>query len=256
MDLETLRKTDSLEELFGKWYKEQTECTDEKLLKYAKTSGISLKSFCEDGAVCMDEWRNAKGKRVLYILKEANGSNASKEENGKCVGTYGDPSSFWVKECLGQGSCTSLPKLVEKLVNAQYLLEQKEKGIKGEDLCPFDFGGKDKIHTGQMAFMNLNKMGGASGTYESYLSSYIRVFKNFIIREIELLDPDIIVCGGTYDRLRDNVYTTQEERRILTEHRPLTIRLTHPSYWKNSKITYGMKEIKSDSLVPCFGFPL
>jgi hypothetical protein len=49
-----------------------------------------------------------------------------------------------------------------------------------------------------IAYMNLNKRGGFGSTNPTQLIRYVKKYKPFIEKEIELINPDIIVCGGTY----------------------------------------------------------
>ena len=49
-----------------------------------------------------------------------------------------------------------------------------------------------------IAYINLNKRGGFGSTNHARLKHYVNEYKCYISKEIEIINPDIIVCGGTY----------------------------------------------------------
>ena len=54
--------------------------------------------------------------------------------------------------------------------------------------------------------MNINKRGGASSADLIKLNDYAEKYKQYIKREIEIINPDYIVCCGTYWQIIDHVY--------------------------------------------------
>lgn len=46
--------------------------------------------------------------------------------------------------------------------------------------------------------MNINKRGGSSSTDFKELNKYAEKYKEFIKREIEIINPDYIICCGSY----------------------------------------------------------
>lgn len=66
-----------------------------------------------------------------------------------------------------------------------------------------DFDNINKNHDilKNISYMNINKRGGSNRTKASDLRKYAVNYKDYIKREIELIDPDLIVCcsGLVYD---------------------------------------------------------
>ena len=56
----------------------------------------------------------------------------------------------------------------------------------------------------QIAVLNLKKSGGNSESVYEEIASYAEADREEIIKEFELIDADIIVCGYTFGILMDN----------------------------------------------------
>lgn len=56
-----------------------------------------------------------------------------------------------------------------------------------------------------IAYVSCKKESGGGSISQEVLWDYIYKYKNFIIRQIEILNPDIIVCGDGTDFLKDFV---------------------------------------------------
>ena len=54
--------------------------------------------------------------------------------------------------------------------------------------------------------MNINKRGGSSSTDFKELNKYAEKYKEFLKREIEIINPDYIICCGSYWQIIDHVY--------------------------------------------------
>lgn len=58
---------------------------------------------------------------------------------------------------------------------------------------------KSSGQTYRLAYMNLNKRGGFGACNMARVGHYVKLYKAYIKKEIELIKPDLIICGGTYD---------------------------------------------------------
>lgn len=180
-------KCSEITTLFDYWEKVQ-ECDP----NYDdQTTGIHISSFTEDGIVDKNKWETTeKGKKVLYILREANGSRSIVD--GKV-----DKGNFWFKECI-ENNIGLDNRIFKRIVQMQKIIEVK---------------GNDTEVLKQTAFMNINKRGGLSAVDWKVLNNYAITYKDFIKKEIEIIDPDIIVCCGTYWTLVDQIYGVYDKQQ-------------------------------------------
>lgn len=171
-----IKQCASIEELFKLWKDFQSK--DEE---YDKDYFISVNSFTEDGIVNREKWsKNEKGKKVLFILREANGSRSVDEKH------IVDGGKFYFKDTVNSENIpkTSLFKRIQIM----------QKVITGsEDLSC-------------VAYMNINKRGGDTVVDWKRLNAYATKYREFIKAEIKLINPDIIVCCGTYWQIVDQIF--------------------------------------------------
>lgn len=177
----------SIEELFNKWKAKQSGENE-----YCwHDSGISKESFTKDGIVCEEIWdelKNNKKKRVLYLLREANG-NSSKEINNAILV---DDGRFWFQDCVNDEKNNLGKSIFKRIVEMQKVINEYENKPRAEVLK-------------EVAYMNINKRGGHSYVDWKILNNYAKEYSAFIKREIELINPDVIVCCGTYWTLIDQI---------------------------------------------------
>lgn len=182
------RITDQLKKLFDDWIKEQEkekgyECKLEK-------TGIAKDSFTPDGIVDEEIWNQLNRenkKKVLYLLREANGNTSTLNENGKSV----DDGRFWFQQCVEDGNIGNI--IFKRIVEMQKII-QDDKSDKS-----------DKEILKQVAYMNINKRGGGSTVDWKILNDYAKEYRKNIMEEICIIKPDIIVCCGTYWPFVDNI---------------------------------------------------
>ena len=103
--------------------------------------------------------------------------------------------------------------------------------------------------TQYMAYMNVNKRGGtstASGKDEAAVINYAKRYKDFILREIEILSSNregvsVFVCGSKsyFTRLMGALFGEKVKiqcKNAIAQpdcyHNLSFIQIPHPSYWK------------------------
>lgn len=149
-------------------------------------------AFCRDGILCDDGdgYRNGDyGVRILFLLKEApygvydwydddsmiiRGQNVSS-------GSYGNSSSFWtvlgfrayVIDCIANGNEPDWDDFMDIHDDEGYGLENA-------------------------ACVNIKKGNGVPRSDWGDLKAYAQDDRDFINEQIDLIDPDVIVCCGTY----------------------------------------------------------
>ena len=129
----------------------------------------SFSAFVKDGIVDVE---NYEKPHVLFILRDMNCPVPN--DLRKDLRTFGSGSKTWCN--VGRWTCA--------------LLDENE---------PYPYNMSSSQRTEQLrriAVMNLKKEGGAARADGKTLVSYAEEQKEMILRQIELCDPDIIICCG------------------------------------------------------------
>ena len=190
---EMVKSCENLESLFEIWknkpigimkYKDQE--SNEMITVTIDHSQV----FISDGPICEKSWKqNENGKRILFLLKEAYGGYADWSLNDWLRKT-GPSSSIWyrvVEWTYGILNTTreSIPRYSPENISFNKSENEPNEWLR------------------QIAVVNIKKSGGRSSSDYGEIHAYAKHDKEEIIREIELLDPDIIVCGGTAAALNE-----------------------------------------------------
>ena len=144
--------------------------------------------FISDSPVCPEVWNDrTTGPKIAFILKEA----------------YGETKDWsltdWIRET--QPACNIWYRVTEETYG---LLNTTAERIAryAPDRISFE-GSKEhpNVWLQQIAIVNLKKSGGKNSSNYGEIRAYAAADREEIIRELELLDPDVIVCGSTADAL-------------------------------------------------------
>lgn len=159
------------------------------------------KSFTPDGIIDKEAWNN--GKKILFILKEANGQwmlDENLEDNTVEI----DNGEFWFRKIVIDNINHNIKRKLTKL--------------------SFEKFGESELKA--VAYMNINKRGGAKSELKSVLNEYINEYKEYIKREIEIIAPEkICICCG-----KNKAYvSTLEEIIQELECKPKVEKYYHPA---------------------------
>ena len=127
--------------------------------------------FIKDGIPCPEVFEKEKQK-VLFILKEANDKNSNDQ-----LPSYSEYASGEKDNFKNKGIKIRLAEMY-KVITDQKL--SNAEAIK------------------RIAFLNLKKVGGESVSTPSNISKFASEDRNSIIREINIINPDFIVCCGCF----------------------------------------------------------
>ena len=227
-------------------YNEKLNVLFEKWEEKSKENGHT--GFCADGLMFRGEnwekeveqkmyygksageennlWLNAK-KRILFLLKDTN-------DNPDC-----DIREF------RPGASGSIRLHYENIAYWLFgLLSLNENKI-APDFESIDFWSDvfPVFDTMPFAIVNCKKASGGSTILNETLSEHIEHYADFIKKEIEILDPDIIVCGGgssiIKDFVKEKIYTDIEKIDdsnnwiyYSKKNNKVVIDSYHPSYWR------------------------
>ena len=228
-------KTEELNKLFKEWIENQKD----KIEKGKKLH----KFFAKDGIICEEEYGKS-GTRILFILKEPNIMKDLIDEN------YDDDqrkfyNDFFNNKFYDEINIEDENRVLKAIRNdiliKRGILEIKENKKEKKYYYPFDnipVKQKEKIARmakyiinqnitddyetlknalKQIAFMNLNKSGGDATSDKEYFSKYYEDedFSNYICKEIEILDPEIIVLIGAKSYKNGDKYLSNKQINSL-----------------------------------------
>lgn len=198
-----------IKELFNRWKNAQISESDEHYAKY-RFGNVGKASFLPDGIIDYDTYAKAD-KKVLFIAKEANWG-------GNDTGTTIDEKDdiFWLQTVVtGNTKPTNFSKGIAMLNNA---------------FISNNFDVIDENHKSlqSIAFINLNKRGGYSSCSYDTLSGYTTTYADYISEEIDLINPDVIICcGDSVLYLINTVIKLKGNQKIIG--------VFHPSYFYLAK---------------------
>ena len=168
-----------LEQLFQLWKKKPKE----KVVYNQNNQKVELtidhsKVFISDGIVNKDVWNKLPpGKKILVLLKEAYGGEANWSLSEKLL-KEGPWNNTW-----------------NRIAEWSYGLLSTDSG----KITPYDKLNHKRANDflQKIAIMNIRKSGGETSSVDNEIKQYAIYDKKEIIREIELIDPDIVICGGS-----------------------------------------------------------
>jgi len=179
--------------------------------------------FVEDGIIDLAKWAQAD-TRILFILRETNGYSGSMAALIHKACTTHPSSGLWDR-----------PTFHNVGRWAHGLLHAMDAALPG-----FDVAHKNrKTALLACAFINLKKTAGGARATEAVAHATAR--DAFFLRaQIELIDPQVVVCGGTYKAIKQSLYPTIQKvgPRVHEVGGRLFINANHPSYLKKTREMY------------------
>lgn len=173
------------DELFAEWKTKQpvhTSCKRKKNIipvEIDHTKNV----FIADGAVNETIWNESGGMKIVYLLKEA----------------YGEIADWNLAHWLHK--LEDYPKIWRRVAEWTYgIYNTTVEAVPA--YCNMDFA-EMKAWMERTAVVNLKKSGGKSTSDYDEVYTYAMHDQAEIRKELEILQPDIIVCGATLWMLDD-----------------------------------------------------
>lgn len=220
-----MNKTE-LDNLFDRWRQKQenewqkwNEGKEKKdyLKRYREHADLKkinpAKSFTPDGIIDEEAWNN--GKKILFILKEANGKKQLGEDEKENTVEIDKKYGFWFKGSVEDENCKhSIKSRLIKISNS--FGESQLKAV---------------------AYMNINKRGGTNSELVDVLNSYIKEYEEYIKKEIEIISPEIIcICCGKnkayVNKLEEIIQESKCNPRIVKKYYHPSARIGWEKYEK------------------------
>jgi hypothetical protein len=179
--------------------------------------------FVEDGIIDLAEWVQA-GTQVLFILRETNGYRGSIAALIRKASTTHASSKLWDRPTFH-----NVGRWAHGLLHA----------------TDATFPGFDAAHTNRKtallacAFINLKKTTGGARATEAVEQATVRDAL-FLREQIDLINPQVVVCGGTYKAIKQHLYPAIRRLapRVHEAGGRLFINANHPSYLKKTAEMY------------------
>lgn len=141
--------------------------------------------FVSDGIVNIEYWNNTNCKKILFFLKEAYGKKEDCSLTKPLV-TEEPYGSIW-----------------KRVVEWSYgISKTSEKEIASYPLDEKDFSANN-FWLNSIAVVNVKKSNGKSSTDMDELKAYAAYDKKELKKQIEIINPEIIICGNTGEILND-----------------------------------------------------
>lgn len=193
---EAVKDCQTIEELMKLW-EHKPICDTEYMNKQHEKTKLKIDHsdrFIEDGIISEAAWGKDGNKKILYILKEA----YTDEDEGYSLTDWlkkhpkkrmWDRIARWtygIQYTTANDVATYVPEL-----------NKKEDGLR--ERC-FE----------QIAVLNIKKSSGESRSNIEEINTYAEADRAELIRELQLVDPDIVVCGSTFWILYETIFGHKE----------------------------------------------
>lgn len=186
-----------------------------KLLLAWQKSFPSSVSFNRDGIISTEHWERSNVK-VLFVLKE---TNQAEQDLTKAIfnALKNEKSGWW------RG------KVLLRVGRWAYgLLHYSGKNLSFEDA---NVSEHRKSAILNIAYINMRKTSGGAKTNKKSFSAHVKEYAPYIKRQIELINPDIVVLGGTFKPLKKHIFPELKKvsRRIHKYNNMVFINVHHPA---------------------------
>ncbi len=185
-------------------------------------------SFIEDGLLDIEDETKYDNSKILFLNKEAywdpNDPNGQYRNVAGPIRVWNRPRYLlWHRVA---DICTAIQR-----IKVDYALPPLSNIRSDENWKAFFMS---------CAVMNVKKSRGKSRSSYKDLKKYYEFYKNFIWRQIEILGPRIVVCGGTFIILKDSdVFSSVSNiKRLYSRDGIFFIDHFHPSYFRISNESF------------------
>ncbi|MFA9218355.1 MAG: hypothetical protein ACEQSK_14805 [Sphingomonadaceae bacterium] len=173
-------------------------CHDELLDIWEAKFHANNLPFERDGILSPEQWNSAPLK-VLVVLKETNRpqpahpvSRSVVEEISRALN---NPNSrWWRKNVLRRVGRWAFGLTTYAGEVPSYRLAR----IFGNQALP------------SIAYMNMKKSSGGANTNQNSFAAHVKEYAPYIRRQIELIKPDVVVLGGTFQAVKHHVFPELE----------------------------------------------
>lgn len=182
--------------------------------------------FVGDGVVCQDSWRTAK-RKVLFLLKEPNGYEGEHGALNDLLRAAAAPDS--ASKMWNRPTFHNVGRWTYGLLN---YFDQVPAYDEANRAC--------KTAVLECAYINIKKSSGGARATRA-VEEHAAKYAEFLRRQVAIINPDIVVCGGTYAMLKKHVYPSlsRVSSRIHEFDKRIFINAFHPACRTRREDVYG-----------------
>ena len=169
-----------------------------------KVDGINFED--KDFRIALNKFKAIpKNKRILFVLKDYYSNEKSVDQNlylnqdenpiesidkiAKSYNEYFKPLRFYITRLNDKKNGSSFSK-VAKVASVIFNGETEETNYKVDSSF--------NNYTRKIAYININKELWYNNSTDKHVSSAYRKYKDILLAQIEIIDPGIIIFGGTF----------------------------------------------------------
>ncbi|MBQ5956545.1 MAG: hypothetical protein IJL46_03120 [Clostridia bacterium] len=238
-DLDNVNDLPMLFKLWKEAHKSETKESFEKtapfdIKQYDNQDNINRfkENFIYDGVTSKNGNADHDQKtEVLFILKESNSS----EDIKNCFLSSSDTKdNFWFNETPNDKT------------------RKKYMGVFNDYLGLLP----SSCDTRTFGYMNINKRGGLGSNDKACFKEYLKTYLPFILKQIEIMDPNYIFICGFFDMLKEVLLSCHPEigkenwsrcmdRHIQINKKAIRImHMVHPSSWRKDSINKNKNDLE------------
>ena len=171
------------------------------------------KIFIKDGIINPEKWDKAPVK-ILFLLKEAYEKQDKKKDQDYCQ---------WVSNLTSlHGQSTTWKRMSEWIYGIFKLKEHgklfefpKDKSCDDKDKS---FDENDRLeYLRSIAVVNIKKSNGKTDSHKEDLKKYVEKDWPFLQKQIDDINPDLIICGNVLDLIWEKLAPSDDEKKALSE---------------------------------------
>lgn len=179
--------------------------------------------FIKDGIIDNDRWRSADPK-VLFLLKEARHGGAGTWDLRKHLRESAPKTATWRNAAYW---CYAIDHIKRgRLPGLPFPSERKAEYLKAVEALRCS------------AIINIKKSNGQSSSSHGDIEWYARKDKQFIQRQIELIAPDVVICGYTWRYVEDWWPVRPLFDGVYRTGHRVFVNFWHPSYRISEELKY------------------
>lgn len=191
----------------AEYYKEESEVLFSEWKERHKKAGYT--TFIQDGIVDPKQWFSQQ-VRVLFLLKEAYPDDKAPKGVSNIAENLITPNEnkgrIWSAVAEWQYGIEHTTKNNIPSFNNWIDVQEKADWSDRNRRC-------DLLR--KCAIINIKKSNGQNGSDDRDLERYVEEDGDLLRRQIEIIDPTIIVCGNTFHLLQDKANSPTEHRMCI-----------------------------------------
>jgi hypothetical protein len=169
--------------------------------------------FNRDGIISSEHWIKSDVK-ILFVLKETN--KAKQNVVNAITNALSSKKSGWWRG-----------KVLRRVGRWAYGLASYSEEVPSFENAKI----RAKDATWSVAYINMRKTAGGAKTEKRSFDSHVKDYAPYIRRQIELIEPDVVVLGGTFNSVKRHIFPQMEHvcERIHRHKKIIFINAFHPA---------------------------